>query len=355
MHLSCLQFCLLAQLKTRKYWNQKKEKGLIAYAYPQDISDEAAELAVPQSKDGNAESDTATDGKGRKLCETAFVWRRQDGTNALVQTWPTNLNEKFRKDFEISEGVNQDSTKFLPQAASEFQEAMVQLFGPAADSCPLWFCHKRLISTSPAVVGFGEDVLSHVNERPELMRELSIASIDTEGLGFVADGTNGKGEKFEKHFRLTAGEEYVLYRKTGWDTMGCIKPLHQFLSEADLHEPRIVEEAHGMKKEIAATLTENPEPVLGAAAPSLAAQQATQLTAQQAIQSPIAKETAGVDERLSAPLVENPNCVFVDDAPRQAAQLDTQAVGHRRRRVLVGLCLCVLCLGLILLLVYFPK
>jgi len=85
-------------------------------------------------------------------------------------------------------------------------------------------------------VGFSENVLAHVSDHPELMRELSIASIDTEGLGFVADGTNGRGEKFEKHFRLTPGEECVLYRKTGWDTMGCIKPFHQFLCDAELHE-----------------------------------------------------------------------------------------------------------------------
>jgi len=223
-------------LKTKKKLEPKEEKGLITFAYPQNISHEAAELPLPQPQDGNVDSSCAMDGKGRKLRETPFVWRREDGTNALVQTWPTNINEKFCKDFEISEGVNPDSTKFLPQAVSEFKEAMVKLFGLAASSCPVWFCHKQLTSASPAVVGFSEHVLAHVSEHPELIRELSIASIDTEGLGFVADGSNGKGEKFEKHFRLTPGEECVLYRKTGWDTMGCTKPLHQFLSDAELHE-----------------------------------------------------------------------------------------------------------------------
>jgi len=219
-----------------KVLEPKKEKGLITFSYPQNISDEAAALPVPLHQDGNTDGSSAIDGKGRNLCDTAFVWRRGDGTNALVQTWSTNLNETFRKDFEISEGTNPDSTKFLPQAVSEFQEAMARLFGPAADGCPLWFCHKQLVSASPAVVGFSEDVLAYVSERPELMRELSIASIDIEGLGFVADGTNGNGEKFEKHFRVTPGEECVLYRKTGWSTMGCSKPLRQFICDAKLHE-----------------------------------------------------------------------------------------------------------------------
>jgi len=223
-------------VENEKLLEPKEEKGLITFAYLQNISDEAAELPVPQPQDSNVDGSSAMDGKGCKLCETPFVWCREDGTKALVQTWPTNLNETFRKDFEISEGVNPDSTKFLPQALSEFKEAMVKLFGPAANSYPVWFCHKKLTSASPAVVGFSEHVLAHVSERPELMHELSIASIDVGGLGFVADGTNGKGEKFEKHFRLTAGEECVLYRKTGWDTMGCMKSLHQFLRDAELHE-----------------------------------------------------------------------------------------------------------------------
>merc|ERR1719479_174221 len=127
---------------------------------------------------------------------------------------------------------------------------MVQLFGAAATNCPIWFCHKKLASTSPAVVGFGQEVLAHLKEHPELMREMAIASIDSDGLGFVADGTNGKGQKFEKPFRLTPGEQCVVYRKTGWDTMGSIKPLHQFLSDAELHEPPTLEEP-GVEQKVA--------------------------------------------------------------------------------------------------------
>jgi len=223
-------------VENNKVLQPQAEKGLIAFTYPQSISDELAVLPVEQQPDANVPG-SILHGKNRTLRDTAFVWRRKDGTNALVQTWATNINEKFRQDFDISKGVNPDPAKFLPQAVSEFQEAMVRLFGPAATSCPVWFCHKKLESTSPAVVGFGEEVLAHLRGNPELMRELAIASIDNDGLGFVADGTNGKGEQFEKRFRLTPGEQCVVYRKTGWDTMGSIKPLHQFLLDAEFHEP----------------------------------------------------------------------------------------------------------------------
>jgi len=313
-------------VENNKVLEPKKDKGLITFAYPQTISDEAAELPVPQSQDGSGDSSVDNDGKGRKVFDTEFVWRRQDGTNALVQTWATNINQQFRKDFEISEGVNEDATRFLPQAAVEFQQAMVQLFGHAANSCPLWFCHKQLTNASPAVVGLSEDVLAYVNQHPELMRELSIARIDLDSLSFVADVTNGKGEKFEKHFKMASGEESVLYRKMGWDTMGCTKPLHQFLVDAQLHEPPLV------------------------------------LPVQQAAQSLTLTEAGGVDERPAAPLVANQEHVShvaplqqteaVQVASQQASQRHARCChrSHQVSRLCFISCLCFCGFGLLLLL-----
>jgi len=220
----------------------QKEDALIAFTYPQNISDELADSPVSYKADGSADDNVPMDSSPQILRDTAFVWRREDGTNALVQTWPTTLNENFRKTFGIFEGTNPESEKFMPQAVSEFQEAMVRLFGPTAAKCPILFCHKKTVNSSPAVVGVGEEVLAHVKRHPELMHELAILSIDNEGLGFVADGTSGDGTKFEKHFTLTPGEQSVVYRKAGWDTMGCIKPLHQFLRDAELHETPTVKD-----------------------------------------------------------------------------------------------------------------
>jgi len=224
-------------VETNAILRPQKEEALIAFAYAQSISDELADSGVSYKADESMEDSLPNNNSSPHILrETAFVWSREDGTNALVQTWPTNLNEQFRKTFTISEGTNPAPEKFQPQAVSEFQEAMVRLFGPAAARCPVLFCHKKTVNTSPAVVGSSEEVLAHIKEHPTLMQELAILSIDSDGPGFTADGISGDGAKFEKHFTLTPAEQYVVYRKAGWDTMGCAKPLHQFIRDADLHE-----------------------------------------------------------------------------------------------------------------------
>mmetsp|Transcript_2605 Transcript_2605/g.4938 ORF Transcript_2605/g.4938 Transcript_2605/m.4938 type:complete len:182 (+) Transcript_2605:2-547(+) len=73
------------------------------------------------------------------------------------------------------------------------------------------------------------------------MRKLAIHSVDRESLSFVSDGTDGDGNKFEKQFTMTEGEQYVVYRKMGWDTMGCPKLLQQFLRDAELHQHSTME------------------------------------------------------------------------------------------------------------------
>jgi len=230
-------------VETNTSLEPEKEEALIAFTYPQSISDNLAESLVSCKPEGNVGDTAPVDSSGRILRDTAFVWRREDGTNALVQTWPTTVNEQFRKTFEISEGTNPDSEKFQPQAVSEFQETMVRLFGSAASNHPVLFCHKKTENTSPAVVGTSEEVIAHLGENPELMRKLAIHSVDRESLSFVSDGTDGDGNKFEKHFTMTKGEQCVLYRKMGWDTMGCTKPLAQFLRDAELHQPSAAEVA----------------------------------------------------------------------------------------------------------------
>jgi len=228
-------------VETNTMLEPQKQEALVAFTYPQSISDELAESPVLFKPDGNVDDNAPADSIGRILRDTPFVWRREDGTNTLVQTWPTTVNDKFRKTFEISEGKNPDSKKFQPQAVSEFQEAMVRLFGPAAANRPILFCHKKTENTSPAVMGTSEEVLAHLSEHPELKCKLAILSVDREGLSFVSDGTDGDGNKFEKHFTMTEGEQCVVYRKMGWDTMGCTKPLQQFLCDAELYQPSTVD------------------------------------------------------------------------------------------------------------------
>jgi len=222
-------------VETNVILKPKKEAALIAFTYPQSMPNEFVDHAVEYEEEGH-EGCTETR-RPKTLRETAFIWSRQNGTNALVQTWPTSVNKKFQESFEISKGKNPDTKKYEPQAVSEFQECMKRMFGDEATHPEIWFCHKETVNTAPAVSGVAENVLKHIKEDPELMRKLAILSVDIEGLGFVSDCTDGNGKKSVKHFTMTAGEHCVVYSKAGWLTMGCTKPLEQFLRDCDLHEP----------------------------------------------------------------------------------------------------------------------
>jgi hypothetical protein len=126
---------------------------------------------------------------------------------------------------------------------------MEKLFGPAASDCPIWFCSTKTEHRTKVVVGTSEEVIHYLQKHPELMKELSIRSIDTLGLGFTSDGTNGDGTQFEEHFKLTPGEKCVVYQKTDWEKKACIKPYNEFHLEAELKWPPIGEEVGEMEEE----------------------------------------------------------------------------------------------------------
>jgi len=199
-------------VENSKVLEPKAQKGLAAFAYPQSMDVETA----------------------RRFCETPFVWQREDGTYCLIQTWPITINDKFKGDFEMSAGTNPDPAKFHPQAAADFKESMSKLFGEAVNGDQIIFCHKRTVSKSPVLVGKSEDLMRGLREHPQLMHDLAIARVETD-LCFVAAGTTGNGESFEKEFHLAPGVETVVYRKSGWETMGCSKPYEQFEREAEVH------------------------------------------------------------------------------------------------------------------------
>lgn len=212
-------------IENSKVLKPEREKGLIAYAFPQTMNErEALRLvAIP-----------GFPLDGVKYSETPFVFKRESGSYALVQTWPTAFNAKFKSDFTIVEGVNPDTSAFNAEAEDNFRECMKKLFGGAASQQPIQFCHKQTEYHFPVFVGVSEALIKFFKNNPAKMREVAIARIDADGLGFVADGTTGKGEKFEKSFKLSPGQKCVIYKKEGWETMGCVKPYDQFLQEAEL-------------------------------------------------------------------------------------------------------------------------
>merc|ERR1712093_363166 len=93
-------------IENEKKLEPKPEKGLLAYAYPQTLEES---VALPH-------------------IDKPVVWKREDDTYALIQTWPTSYNQKFRDSWEIRDR-NPYPSKFIPQAAEEFRTAMLTMFG----------------------------------------------------------------------------------------------------------------------------------------------------------------------------------------------------------------------------------
>lgn len=182
-----------------------EEAGLIAYTYKQTMKPDLAS--------------TQTDA-------SAFVWKRNDGTYAVVQTWPVEINEKFRKTFE--EQNFPDPNIFNQDAMEEFKMSMIKLFDLPANNpdMPLLSVKKKTENNLPVYVGKGKALMSMLRTRADIRAQLDITKLE-EPDGFECqwkcDGRTGpKSWKFD----LTL--DYCLYTKLGWDTMACVKPKSQF-------------------------------------------------------------------------------------------------------------------------------
>ena len=161
------------------------------------------------------------------------MWRRDDGTFAVVQTWATSYNDKFRADFTVWT-ENPDPSRFSPQAAEEFQRACVALFGPAAAKEKILYCHKTSTNDRKVYVGTRAVLLSFLGDNAAVRAELNILRVSKDG--FVAGTVDGKGTIGTKPFTLAATGEYALYTKLGWETMACPTPLDQFMESRELRQ-----------------------------------------------------------------------------------------------------------------------
>lgn len=207
---------LLTVLPTGTVENDKvlkpeKDKGLIAYTYPQSISPDLAE----------------------KYIETPFVQKRDNGTFSLVQTWTTSYNDKFRSDFNI-QMENPNPAVFVPQAVDEFKQAMVLMFGSTAEDHEILYCQRATENNKKLYVGYSELLLEFLKMHPEDMEALGITEL-TEG-GFITRIVDGRGKVTSKPFTFSPGEKYALHTKQGWETMACITLVAQFNNNRSYHE-----------------------------------------------------------------------------------------------------------------------
>eukprot|EP00929_Paragymnodinium_shiwhaense_P082635 TRINITY_DN43651_c0_g3_i1.p1 TRINITY_DN43651_c0_g3~~TRINITY_DN43651_c0_g3_i1.p1 ORF type:complete len:325 (-),score=72.96 TRINITY_DN43651_c0_g3_i1:353-1327(-) len=203
-------------IENDKILEPKPEKGLITFTYPQTMKDEDVKST---------------------LLDTPFVWERDDGSYAVVQTWSTNCNAEFKKSFEMTTSLPKD---FSQQAAEEFRRCVTQLFGAGSRTQPIMFCKKTTQNQFPAYVGMPESLMELLHRDANVREELRILKVGEDEKGrnpfaFVTTVVDGKGEESYKSFEMEPRLEYVMYVKQGWQTMGCVKPLEQFLAEADFH------------------------------------------------------------------------------------------------------------------------
>ena len=188
----------------------KAEKGLLAYGFAQSIDAE----------------------KARTHVDTPFVWKRDDGSFALVQTWSTNMNDKFKQEFSIATS-NPDTSVYSPQAVEEFERVVKALFGEdATDKQPVVYCHRASENDGPVYVGSGDDLLNFLRNDPHAVTQLNIQCVLADGFVSTVVNRNGDGTKA---FKMAQGVEYVVYVKRGWDTMACATPLDQFVRGRVLH------------------------------------------------------------------------------------------------------------------------
>merc|ERR1711874_785402 len=106
------------------------------------------------------------------------------------------------------------------------------MFGTGAtNKTRIEYCHKQTENTFPCYVGVTELLIEYLKKNKGEMMAIGIKEMHKDG--FLANGEDGKGNKIEKPFKMEPNTKYVVYKKVGWESMGCCKTLDQFIAECD--------------------------------------------------------------------------------------------------------------------------
>jgi len=119
---------------------------------------------------------------------------------------------------------------------------MNDLFGPGAtEKVKVKYCKKKTENKHACYLGMTEHLLAYLKNDQGAMNAVGIKEMTNNG--FVATGEDGKGNKIEKAFSMEKNKKYVIYKKVGWETMGCCKTHEQFIKECEFV-------GHAVKKDI---------------------------------------------------------------------------------------------------------
>jgi len=174
----------------------EKERALIAYVFSQAITKDVMA--------GKTVDSSESPWHGKAYTETPLVKSHTmaGDKHTLVQTWPTKINEKFKKDFEISDSTR-DTKKFEAAAVTDFKACIQEMFGKdACKKVSIKFCHKVTDNENACYLGTTEDLLSYFSLEDNAAAMSAVGIKEMTPNGFVATGEDGKGNKVEKPFAM---------------------------------------------------------------------------------------------------------------------------------------------------------
>lgn len=167
----------------------------------------------------------------------SFIWSHGNN-NTLVHTWPVEFNQQFKKDFLISnEYISGDPIfnkhHFPPQTIKNFRITCNKLFGRGcvSNDNPIHLCYREKDHQCPVFRGLGGQLLEMISKKKGLMRKLKIKEVNNNSNSHSFTSIieiNGKISG-DKTFYIEPKEDYILYIKSGYQTMAMMTPSKDFL------------------------------------------------------------------------------------------------------------------------------
>jgi len=211
-----------SEIEMKKKFKPQKGKGLMTFGYPQEICKDAARKYTvrPEGPGYFIHNDTPDNPK-----------------YPLVQTWTVNVNENFRKDYDImTEDQSQSEPGFHADAISAFRKSMEKCFSSAeVDKYGIKCCRMKKVKENKHLVVTGmRAVLEAFIQNKDVQANFFITA---EKHGFRA-WSKQKGKWFPRSQRFEWGndmdEVYVLYTRDGNSQMTCMMKESQFVREKTL-------------------------------------------------------------------------------------------------------------------------
>jgi len=212
-------------VETERDFQPKKERALVTFGYLQHIHKEQAGRYIRRPE-----------GPGH------FIHHEDAPDSAaypLVQTWTVNINDNFRKEFDImsvDQLQGQIGEGFHMDAIRAFRKSMVKCFSSAeVDKYPIKCCRQKHATENKELVIVGpRSNLEGFLMNPDVQKYFLVSA---DRHGFTA-WAKPKGKWFPRPRRFEWGADMdeinVLYTRIGNSEMTCMMKQQQFVREKTL-------------------------------------------------------------------------------------------------------------------------